>query len=95
VASGWFDRGALYTMDPSFLSAARRIQKWWRQVRPWSAADLRQYMDDYQSWEAGEYEECRHCHGNEAFCDCEEEMWAGYDADDLRKLDRQSLWGYR
>lgn len=47
------------------------IQNWWRRVSPVSVTEIKKYVSEWMAWEAGEYEECEHCGGNEAFCDCE------------------------
>jgi len=50
---------------------AAKIQRWWRSVAPMRVSELKKYVSEWAAWEAGEYEECEHCGGNEAYCDCE------------------------
>ena len=75
---------------PSFLSeadAAMAIQRWWRNIGYIHLSEIRHYVSEWMAYEAGEYEKCECCGGNEAFCDCESDLWEQYDKDDLRKID--------
>jgi hypothetical protein len=52
-------------------AVAVKIQRWWRSVAPMRVSELKKFVSEWMAWEAGEFEECKHCGDNEAFCDCE------------------------